>query len=105
MESVDADYHRNLTWALENDVIILDLNFSLDEERFDVRETIDLIPNGRNIPVTNENKKQYVELLTQWRIIRRVSEQFQAFSTGLAELVPENLLQIFDENELEVKKK
>lgn len=40
---------------------IIELTFSIDDEQFGERRTIDLIPNGRNIPVTNENKKQYVE--------------------------------------------
>lgn len=37
------------------------MTFSVDDEQFGERKTIDLIPNGSEIPVTNENKKQYVE--------------------------------------------
>lgn len=62
MEGVDADFHRNLTWMLENDITdILELTFSTDDERFGETVTIDLKPNGRDIEVTNENKKEYVE--------------------------------------------
>lgn len=38
-----------------------ELTFSIDDDQFGERKTVDLIPNGSNIPVTNENKKQYVE--------------------------------------------
>jgi E3 ubiquitin-protein ligase NEDD4 len=82
MEGVDEDFHRNLTWTLyaatkvrttpswvrcwrayrENDIEgIVELTFSVDDEKFGERHTIDLIPNGRNLPVTNENKHKYVE--------------------------------------------
>jgi E3 ubiquitin-protein ligase NEDD4 len=62
MEGVDADFHRNLTWTLENDITdVLDLTFSTEDERFGETVTIDLKPNGQNIEVTNENKKEYVE--------------------------------------------
>lgn len=51
-----------LTHNRENDIEgVVELTFSVDDEKFGERHTIDLIPNGRNIPVTNENKAQYVE--------------------------------------------
>jgi len=34
---------------------------SIDDERFGETVTIDLMPNGRNIEVTNANKKEYIE--------------------------------------------
>lgn len=43
---------------------VLDLTFSTDDERFGETVTIDLKPNGRNIDVTNENKKEYIEYVT-----------------------------------------
>ena len=62
MEGVDEEYHKNLTWMLDNDITdILDETFSIDDEQFGDIKTVDLKPDGRNIPVTNENKKEYVE--------------------------------------------
>lgn len=62
MEGVDEEYHKNLTWMLENDITdILDQTFSVDDEQFGETQTIDLKPGGRDIPVTNENKQEYVE--------------------------------------------
>ena len=46
----------------DNDIEgIVELTFSVDDEKFGERRTIELIPNGEDIPVTNENKGQYVE--------------------------------------------
>ncbi|KAK6339056.1 hypothetical protein TWF696_009849 [Orbilia brochopaga] len=103
MEGVDADFHRNLTWTLENDITdILDLTFSTEDNRFGETVTIDLKPNGREIEVTNENKKEYIDLITEWRISKRVEEQFNAFITGFNELIPPDLINVFDERELEL---
>jgi len=39
----------------------LDLTFSTEEDTKGKTSIIDLIPDGRNIKVTNENKAEYVE--------------------------------------------
>ncbi|KAM7199369.1 hypothetical protein V8F20_005764 [Naviculisporaceae sp. PSN 640] len=103
MEGVDADFHRSLQWMLDNDITgVLDQTFSTEDERFGVITVEDLIPNGRNIEVTNENKKEYVDLMVKWRIEKRIAEQFQAFKEGFHELIPHDLINVFDERELEL---
>ena len=104
MEGVDADFHRSLQWMLDNDISggILEQTFSTEDERFGVMTVEDLIPNGRNIEVTNENKKEYVDLMVKWRIEKRIAEQFQAFKEGFHELIPQDLINVFDERELEL---
>lgn len=104
MEGVDADFHRSLQWMLDNDISggILEQTFSTEDERFGVLTTEDLIPDGRNIDVTNENKKQYVDLMVKWRIEKRIAEQFQAFKEGFHELIPQDLINVFDDRELEL---
>jgi E3 ubiquitin-protein ligase NEDD4 len=103
MESVDADFHRSLEWMLNNDITdVLELTMSTDDNRFGEVVTVDLILNGRDIPVTEENKQEYVNLITEWRIVKRVEEQCAAFKQGLFEFVPEDLISVFDERELEL---
>ncbi|KAK1782182.1 hypothetical protein QBC45DRAFT_448583 [Copromyces sp. CBS 386.78] len=103
MEGVDADFHRSLQWMLDNDITdVLDATFSTEDERFGVITEEDLIPNGRNIAVTNENKKEYVDLMVKWRIEKRIEQQFQAFKEGFQELIPQDLINVFDERELEL---
>ncbi|XP_022814936.1 apoptosis-resistant E3 ubiquitin protein ligase 1 isoform X2 [Spodoptera litura] len=65
-------------------------------------ETHDLLPNGATIRVCNSNKISYLDALAQWRLAARVRAETEAFLRGLAVLVPDNLLAIFDENELEL---
>lgn len=40
--------------------------------------------------------------MVEWRIQKRVDEQFQAFVTGFHELIPPDLVSVFDERELEL---
>ena len=61
MESVDTEYYKSLKWIMENDPAELDLRFFIDEDFFGQVQTRELKPGGANIPVNNENKKEYVE--------------------------------------------
>ena len=82
-----------------------------------------LVENGEDIEVTEDNKMKYLNLLAQHRLVRSVKEEIEAFLkggliriilagvmvvmviytfAGLNEIVPDNLLSMFDENELEV---
>jgi E3 ubiquitin-protein ligase NEDD4 len=103
LESVDAGLHRGLTWMLENDITdVIEDTFSITEEHFGEVVTVDLKPGGQNVEVTEDNKKDYVDLVTEYRISRRVSEQFEAFMHGFNELIPQELISVFDERELEL---
>lgn len=78
------------------------MTFSTDDNVFGELLHVDLKPGGSEIKVTNENKEEYIQLLTNFRIFNRVSEQFDAFTLGLNEMVPNELLRVFDELELEL---
>ena len=62
----------------------------------------ELIPNGARVPVTNQNKFEYLDALAQFRLMSHVREEIDSFLRGLNLLIPDTLLSIFDENELEV---
>lgn len=64
--------------------------------------TIELRPGGEDVPVTEENKKEYVDCIVEYRISKRVKEQFEAFMSGFNELIPQELITVFDERELEL---
>ncbi|KAK6457348.1 uncharacterized protein RJT20DRAFT_39621 [Scheffersomyces xylosifermentans] len=103
MEGVDAEFYRSLKWILDNDITdVLDLTFSAEDERFGEIVEVDLKPGGRDIEVTEENKHEYVEYISEWKISKRVEEQFRAFIDGFNELIPQELVNVFDERELEL---
>ncbi|XP_066941793.1 E3 ubiquitin-protein ligase Nedd-4 isoform X10 [Macrobrachium rosenbergii] len=102
MESVDSEYYNSLLWIQENDPADLDLTFSVDEESFGQTSSHSLKENGANIPVTNENKHEYIELVIKWRFVQRIHDQMEAFREGFNDVIPISQIKIFDENELEL---
>ncbi|KAG9489389.1 hypothetical protein GDO78_005398 [Eleutherodactylus coqui] len=102
MESVDSEYYNSLKWILENDPAELDLRFTVDEELFGQTHQHDLKPGGSDIVVTNKNKREYIHLVIQWRFVNRIQKQMASFKEGFFELIPQDLIKIFDENELEL---
>lgn len=87
----------------ENDITdILEETFAVTEERFGEIVNIELKPGGEDIPVTEENKKEYVDAVVEYRISKRVKAQFDSFMEGLLELIPRDLLHVFDDRELEL---
>ncbi|XP_066436802.1 E3 ubiquitin-protein ligase HUWE1 isoform X3 [Eleutherodactylus coqui] len=104
MESEDYHFYQGLVYLLENDVSTLgyDLTFSTEVQEFGVCEVRDLKPNGANILVTEDNKKEYVHLVCQMKMTGAIRKQLAAFLEGFYEIIPKRLISIFTEQELEL---
>ena len=86
METLDLEYYKSQVWMLENDIgydssIIAD-SFSIETENFGVTEIVDLVEGGRNIPVTEGNKHEYVQLVVEHRLVGSVQAQLEKFLQG-----------------------
>ena len=87
----------------ENDITdILELTFTVNEECFGVLTERELKTNGKNIVVTERNKKEYVERMVKWRLERGVKEQVESLLRGFYEVVDPRLVSVFDARELEL---
>ena len=83
METLDLDYYKSLLWMLENDITdIITETFSIETEDFGETQIVDLIENGRNVPVTEENKQEYVQLVVESRLTGSVKVQLEEFLRG-----------------------
>jgi E3 ubiquitin-protein ligase HUWE1 len=83
LESLDPDYFKSIKWMLDNDITdIITETFSVEDDRFGVMEVIDLVENGRNIPVTELNKIEYVRLMVEHKLTGSVQEQLDNFLKG-----------------------
>lgn len=60
----------------------LALTFSFEEDHFGEVQTNELKPGGSQMPVTNSNRQEYVDLYTHWVLQESVQTQFTAFSEG-----------------------
>ncbi|KAF7312618.1 HECT-domain-containing protein [Mycena indigotica] len=69
---------------------------------FGVTKTINLIPNGSNIPVTKENRLQYIYYVSHYRLSRQIKQQSEAFFEGLSEIIDHKWLKMFNQQELQI---
>ncbi|XP_043268257.1 E3 ubiquitin-protein ligase HECW2 [Venturia canescens] len=104
LESLDQEFHQSLMWIKERDISIepLELTFSVTEELLGRVAERELKPGGRNITVTEKNKKEYIERVVRWRLERGVSEQTESLVRGFYEVVEPRLVSVFDARELEL---
>lgn len=104
LESVDPDYYKSLVWILENPIEgVVDVDFTLEADEFGVNKTVELKENGAQIPVTEENKQEYVRLVVEYRLDTAIKDQVKAFLDGFYEIIPRGLISIFDPDQLERK--
>lgn len=63
---------------------------------------MDLKPDGSNIPVTNENRLEYIQRLADLKLNSQLRKQCIAFRDGLNSVVPLTWLKLFSHTELQV---
>jgi E3 ubiquitin-protein ligase HUWE1 len=104
IEAIEPDYFKSLKQILDMplDMLGLELTFSAEANTFGKYEVVDLIPNGRNVAVTDENKPEYVRLIAHHRMTSAIRAQIDSFLEGFYDLVPPELVSIFSPTELEL---
>jgi E3 ubiquitin-protein ligase HUWE1 len=91
MEAFDPEFHKSLSFMLEHPLAAsgLDhLTFSETKNYFGVETDVELIPDGANVAVTDENKLEYVNLVAAHRMTDSIRDQIAAFSRGFNEIRP-----------------
>lgn len=104
IESVDQEYYNSLQWIIDNNIddAMLGMTFSASYESFGESKEIELKEGGEDIDVTEENKMEYIKLVTQWRLTRGITDQTEAFKRGFSEILDLQAITVFDERELEL---
>ena len=100
--TLDTDLHRNLIQVkrYDGDASDLGLDFTVEAEILGKRVTEELIPGGSEIPVTDQNKLQYIHLMADWHIHKKVGKSVHAFRAGLSRIIPIPWLRLFNPKEL-----
>ena len=81
-----------------NDAITV--HFSEGDSKTKVVE-VDLMPNGSNIPVTNQNRLAYINAIAAYRLKRQAERQTRAFLRGLSDMIQPSWLSMFNQSELQ----
>ncbi|KAJ1659725.1 ubiquitin-protein ligase (E3) [Dispira simplex] len=77
------------------------LNFTVNTDDLGTVSTVNLLPNGSDIPVTRSNRTLYIYLVSNFRLNVQIHRQCQAFFQGLSDIIPPGWLRLFDQQELQ----
>lgn len=77
-----------------------ELNFTATREVFGEITNVDLIENGANIPVTSENRSQYIHAYLDYVFNRSIKSQFECFSKGFLRVCGGEVMNLFRPEEL-----
>ncbi|XP_071542676.1 ubiquitin-protein ligase E3C [Panulirus ornatus] len=104
LDSLDPELCRNLLSlkTYQGDVQDLGLDFTVLNSDLGQNTIEELIPNGSNIAVTNENRIEYIYRMADYKLNKQIAKQIQAFKKGVADVVPLEWLQMFDWRELQM---
>ncbi|KZT24637.1 HECT-domain-containing protein [Neolentinus lepideus HHB14362 ss-1] len=104
LASLDPDLYNGLIFLKHytGNPEDLSLTFTVDEEDLGVTKTTELIPNGSNIPVTRENRLQYITLVSHYRLSKQIRLQSEAFFEGLSQMIDTKWLRMFNQQELQI---
>ena len=77
------------------------LNFEISQECYGSIKVTPLKPGGSEIPVTQENKAEFVELYISYVLHVSVHKQFDAFKKGFEKVCGGTLISLFHAQELQ----
>jgi E3 ubiquitin-protein ligase HERC4 len=80
--SLGKSLQELLDYQEENFEEMFALNFQITRRYFGEVQTVDLVPDGANKPVTKANRQDYVEAYVDYLLNKSVANQFTAFYHG-----------------------
>lgn len=81
---------------------VLSCTFSVDVESYGEISTVELIPGGESILVTQENKKFYMEKYMEWLFDKSIGPFFESFKKGFYKLYSGEFTTNCDPEELQL---
>lgn len=104
LNSLDPELYTSLMRLkhYDGDVEDLALTFSVSEMEFGEVVSRNLVPDGANIPVTNENRIRYIHLMANYKLNVLSSIESSAFLKGFRDLIPGTWIQMFAPAELQM---
>src|SRR5210317_806585 len=104
LKDIDEEYYNSLKGLKDMgaDVEYCCIDFTVMEETLGVKQTVELVPDGESIDVTEENLPEYIEACLKYRMLGRYEAQLNELLLGFFDVIPEPLLTIFDFQELEL---
>ena len=89
---------KHLSWMLTNPVAELEQDFTNIRKYYDAEVKVDLKPDGKNIPVIDTNKLEYIDLLLHDKYFGGRKKEMEELRRGFFSIVPEKCVRILTPN-------
>ena len=88
----------------QNDDIseVMGLTFIVEYDSWGAKVTEELLPGGKDIPVTQENKQEYVDLFVDFMMNASISKWFNSFKKGFINCWGGEILSLIEPEDLEM---
>eukprot|EP01087_Luapelamoeba_hula_P017100 TRINITY_DN5363_c0_g1_i2.p1 TRINITY_DN5363_c0_g1~~TRINITY_DN5363_c0_g1_i2.p1 ORF type:complete len:863 (-),score=106.25 TRINITY_DN5363_c0_g1_i2:130-2718(-) len=101
---LDPDLHKHMlvlkNYSPERVEDDLALNFVIAEDRFGEIVDKELVPGGKDIYVTAQNRLKYIFAIANYRLNTQIARQSRAFLKGFTDLIKPEWLRMFNQHEL-----
>jgi len=100
---LDPELHKSLMYVKDcapADVEALCLTFSATTHELGTTKEIDLIPGGKDMAVTAENRIKYMHYMAHYRANTAILQQARWFAQGIYDVIQKDWLKMFGPEEL-----
>ena len=105
LKEYDEKIYDSLQWLIDNDIEEngIEMYYEIDiKDSNGEMKHIELIENGSNVQVTNDNKNDYVLKVAEFYLKGSIKEQCDAFCEGFDSLIPHDQINIFTQGEMDL---
>ncbi|OQS03207.1 HECT E3 ubiquitin ligase [Thraustotheca clavata] len=104
LQSLDAELYRHVLKMKQSPESIdqLELTYSIATSQNGTMQIQELIPQGQNIPVTQDNFIRYIHLLANYKLNTQIAAATNAFLVGFHDVIPTMWLLMFSPMELQM---
>jgi len=102
LEEIDSSLSKSLKWMLENSVEGLEQSFTYETKILGQYITRELVPNGDDIIVDDQNKKDFVKRVCKMKLRDEIGEELAAFTRGFNLIIPSEFFSFFSPSEVQI---
>lgn len=104
LPSLDPEIYRQLIFLKRygGDIAELELYFVIENNEYGEQAEEELLPDGKNKRVTNENVITYIHLVANHRLNFQIRQQSSHFLRGFQQLIQKDWIDMFNEHELQL---
>ncbi|RCN25565.1 HECT-domain protein, partial [Ancylostoma caninum] len=103
LQEFDPEFYRSMMWIRENPVDpSLGMTFVVTEEENGQVVEKELLPNGAELEVADQNKEEFISLMVKWRVERGIQRQSRALLRGLHQIIDRDFLRVFTVDQVEL---